>query len=165
MRISLLRISLLRFFKTITKILLMRFYGLFILLLRHKIKILLMQLFSVHKSSIRTLCMLIWCRSKFNVKNDNVDFDLATYYCYFFFAYKSVLFFLVMAQQHFQVKPAALKTNDNSISALSLNFSSSAYSQNNSENAKDIVCKAMKSIPLLGPFCGSEFWRFSQLKI
>ena len=75
----------------------MRFYGLFILLLRHKIKILLMQLFSVHKSSIRTLCMLIWCRSKFNVKNDNVDFDLATYYCYFFFAYKSVLFFLVMA--------------------------------------------------------------------
>ena len=34
MRISLLRISLLRFFKTITKIWLMRFYGLFILLLR-----------------------------------------------------------------------------------------------------------------------------------
>ena len=32
MRISLLRISLLRFFKTITKILLMRFYGLFFLL-------------------------------------------------------------------------------------------------------------------------------------
>ena len=35
MRISLLRISLLRFFKTITKIWLMRFYGLFILLLTH----------------------------------------------------------------------------------------------------------------------------------
>jgi hypothetical protein len=34
MRISLLRISLLRFFKTIIKIWLMRFYGLFILLLR-----------------------------------------------------------------------------------------------------------------------------------
>ena len=34
MRISLLRISLLRFLKTITKIWLMRFYGLFILLLR-----------------------------------------------------------------------------------------------------------------------------------
>ena len=34
MRISLLWISLLRFFKTITKIWLMRFYGLFILLLR-----------------------------------------------------------------------------------------------------------------------------------
>ena len=34
MRISLLRISLLRFFKTITKIWLMRFYGLFILLMR-----------------------------------------------------------------------------------------------------------------------------------
>ena len=34
MRISLLRISLLRFFKTITKIWLMRFYGPFILLLR-----------------------------------------------------------------------------------------------------------------------------------
>ena len=34
MQISLLRISLLRFFKTITKIWLMRFYGLFILLLR-----------------------------------------------------------------------------------------------------------------------------------
>ena len=34
MRISLLRISLLRFFKTITKILLMQFYGPFILLLR-----------------------------------------------------------------------------------------------------------------------------------
>ena len=34
MRISLLRISLLRFFKTITKILLIRFYGLFILLVR-----------------------------------------------------------------------------------------------------------------------------------
>ena len=34
MRISLLRISLLRFFKTITKIWLIRFYGLFILLLR-----------------------------------------------------------------------------------------------------------------------------------
>ena len=34
MRISLLRISLLRCFKTITKIWLMRFYGLFILLLR-----------------------------------------------------------------------------------------------------------------------------------
>ena len=34
MRISLLRISLLRFFKTVTKIWLMRFYGLFILLLR-----------------------------------------------------------------------------------------------------------------------------------
>ena len=34
MRILLLRISLLRFFKTITKIWLMRFYGLFILLLR-----------------------------------------------------------------------------------------------------------------------------------
>mgnify|MGYP007015856839 CR=1 FL=1 len=34
MRISLLRISLLRFFKTITKIWLMRFYGLFILLVR-----------------------------------------------------------------------------------------------------------------------------------
>ena len=34
MRISLLPISLLRFFKTITKIWLMRFYGLFILLLR-----------------------------------------------------------------------------------------------------------------------------------
>ena len=34
MRISLLRISLLRFFKTITKIWLMRFSGLFILLLR-----------------------------------------------------------------------------------------------------------------------------------
>ena len=33
-RISLLRISLLRFFKAITKILLMRFYGLFILLVR-----------------------------------------------------------------------------------------------------------------------------------
>ena len=25
--------------------------------------------------------------------------------------------------------------------------------------------KAMKSSPLLGPFCGSEFWRFSLLKI
>ena len=34
MRISLLPISLLRFFKAITKIWLMRFYGLFILLLR-----------------------------------------------------------------------------------------------------------------------------------
>ena len=34
MRISLLRISLLQFFKTITKIWLMRFYRLFILLLR-----------------------------------------------------------------------------------------------------------------------------------
>ena len=34
MQISLLRISLLRFFKTITKIWLMRFYGLYILLLR-----------------------------------------------------------------------------------------------------------------------------------
>ena len=34
MRISLLRISLLRFFKTITNIWPMRFYGLFILLLR-----------------------------------------------------------------------------------------------------------------------------------
>ena len=34
MRFSLLRISLLRFFKAITKIWLMRFYGLFILLLR-----------------------------------------------------------------------------------------------------------------------------------
>ena len=34
MRISLLRISLLRFFKTITKIWLMQFYRLFILLLR-----------------------------------------------------------------------------------------------------------------------------------
>ena len=34
MRISLLRILLLRFFKTITIILLMRFYGLFILLVR-----------------------------------------------------------------------------------------------------------------------------------
>ena len=34
MRISLLQFSLLRFFKTITKIWLMRFYGLFILLLR-----------------------------------------------------------------------------------------------------------------------------------
>ena len=34
MQISLLRISILRFFKSITKILLMRFYGLFILLLR-----------------------------------------------------------------------------------------------------------------------------------
>ena len=38
MRISLLRISLVRFFKTITKIWLMRFYGLFILLLRTKDK-------------------------------------------------------------------------------------------------------------------------------
>ena len=38
MRISLLRISLLRFFKTITKIWLMRFYGLFILLVRTKNK-------------------------------------------------------------------------------------------------------------------------------
>ena len=39
MRISLLRISLMQFFKTITKIWLMRFYGLFILLLRtlHKL--------------------------------------------------------------------------------------------------------------------------------
>ena len=27
------------------------------------------------------------------------------------------------------------------------------------------VCKAMKSSPLLGPFCGSEFWGFSLLKI
>ena len=43
MRISLLRISLLRFFKTITKIRLMRFYGLFILLRVHKIKIWLMR--------------------------------------------------------------------------------------------------------------------------
>ena len=34
MRISLLQILLLRFFKTITKICLMRFYGLFILLVR-----------------------------------------------------------------------------------------------------------------------------------
>ena len=34
MRISLLRMSLLRFFKTITKIWLMRYYGLFILLFR-----------------------------------------------------------------------------------------------------------------------------------
>ena len=34
MRISLLRISLVWFFKTITKIWLMRFYGLFVLLLR-----------------------------------------------------------------------------------------------------------------------------------
>ena len=34
MRISLLQIVLLRFFKTITIILLMRFYGLFILLVR-----------------------------------------------------------------------------------------------------------------------------------
>ena len=25
--------------------------------------------------------------------------------------------------------------------------------------------KAMKSSPLLGPFCGSEFWGFSLLKI
>jgi hypothetical protein len=24
-------------------------------------------------------------------------------------------------------------------------------------------CKAMKSSPLLGPFCGSEFWGFSLL--
>ena len=27
------------------------------------------------------------------------------------------------------------------------------------------VYKAMKSSPLLGPFCGSEFWGFSLLKI
>ena len=27
------------------------------------------------------------------------------------------------------------------------------------------IGKAMKSSPLLGPFCGSEFWRFSLLKI
>jgi hypothetical protein len=28
-----------------------------------------------------------------------------------------------------------------------------------------VAGKAMKSSPLLGPFCGSEFWRFSLLKI
>jgi hypothetical protein len=28
-----------------------------------------------------------------------------------------------------------------------------------------LLTKAMKSSPLLGPFCGSEFWRFSLLKI
>ena len=28
-----------------------------------------------------------------------------------------------------------------------------------------IEAKAMKSSPLLGPFCGSEFWGFSLLKI
>ena len=28
-----------------------------------------------------------------------------------------------------------------------------------------IIFKAMKSCPLLGPFCGSEFWGFSLLKI
>ena len=38
MGISLLRISLLQFFKTITIILLMRFYGLFILLMRSLVK-------------------------------------------------------------------------------------------------------------------------------
>ena len=27
------------------------------------------------------------------------------------------------------------------------------------------ACKAMKSSPLLGRFCGSEFWGFSLLKI
>jgi hypothetical protein len=30
---------------------------------------------------------------------------------------------------------------------------------------KAIIFKAMKSSPLLGPFCGSEFWGFSLLKI
>ena len=44
MRISLLRILLLRFFKTITKIWLMRFYGPFLFCYcEHKIKIVLMQ--------------------------------------------------------------------------------------------------------------------------
>ena len=52
MQISLLRTSLLRFFKTITKILLMQFYGLFCYCV-HKIKILLMRLFPGPKSSIR----------------------------------------------------------------------------------------------------------------
>ena len=28
-----------------------------------------------------------------------------------------------------------------------------------------VLCKAMKSSPLLGPFCGSEFWAFSLLNI
>ena len=28
-----------------------------------------------------------------------------------------------------------------------------------------VLYKAMKSSPLLGPFCGSEFWGFSLLKI
>ena len=28
-----------------------------------------------------------------------------------------------------------------------------------------VIYKAMKTNPLLGPFCGSEFWGFSLLKI
>ena len=56
MRISLLRILLLRFFKTITTISLMRFYGLFILLVRSLAKNLafwLMRIFLGPKSRIR----------------------------------------------------------------------------------------------------------------
>ena len=45
MRISLLQISLLRFFKTITKIWLMQFYGLFILLVGSLSKILASAIF------------------------------------------------------------------------------------------------------------------------
>ena len=30
---------------------------------------------------------------------------------------------------------------------------------------RQVLGKAMKSSPLLGPFCGSEFWGFSLLKI
>ena len=67
---------------------------------------------------------------------DNVDFDSAILIIDTF-SLHTFLFFPVMTQQHFQVKPAAFQTNENSISALCLNFSSSAYSQNNSENAKD----------------------------
>ena len=47
MRISLLRISLLRFFKTITKIWLMQFFGLFVLLLRTSDKNLAKAIFSL----------------------------------------------------------------------------------------------------------------------
>ena len=48
-----MRISLLRFFKTITKIWLMRFYGLFTLLLGLLAKIWLLLLFPGSKSHIR----------------------------------------------------------------------------------------------------------------
>ena len=51
MRISLLQISLLQFFKTITKIWLMQFYGLFMSLMRTYFW--LMRLFPGPKSSIR----------------------------------------------------------------------------------------------------------------
>jgi hypothetical protein len=55
------------------------------------------------------------------------------------------------------------KTHQKQLKKMGIDIDDCTCSVNNGYTS--IPGKAMKSSPLLGPFCGSEFWGFSLLKI